>query len=80
VFEIYESVKIPVIGVGGITTSRDALEYIMAGASAVQVGTAVWTNGIGVFRQICDGLSEFMEEYGYKSVASMVGVAHSARH
>lgn len=79
VFEIYDSVEIPVIGVGGISTGRDALEYIMAGASAVQVGTAVWTDGPGVFGSICEEISRFMEGYGYSEVADMVGAAHGPR-
>ena len=79
VYEIHEAVGIPVIGVGGISTGRDALEYIMAGASAVQVGTAVWTRGPGVFRSICEEVSTFMDEYGYSKVGDMVGAAHGSR-
>jgi dihydroorotate dehydrogenase (NAD+) catalytic subunit len=79
VFEIFEAVKIPIVGVGGIGTGRDALEYIMAGASAVQVGTAVWQQGTDVFQSIVKGLSEFMREYGYDSIRDMVGVAHEQR-
>ncbi len=79
VYEIYEAVKVPVIGVGGITNSTDALEYIMAGASAVQIGTAVWSEGIGVFAKVNSGLQKFMAENGYGTVKEMVGVAHAAR-
>lgn len=79
VYEIYEAVRIPVVGVGGIASGRDALEYVMAGASAVQVGTAVWKVGTDVFSKICREVSEFMKENGYQSVREMVGVAHSAR-
>ena len=79
VYEIHEAVGIPVIGVGGISTGRDALEYIMAGASAVQVGTAVWTRGPGVFKSICEEVSTFMDEYGYSKVGDMVGAAHGSR-
>lgn len=79
VYEIAESVGIPIIGVGGISSGRDALEYIMAGATAVQVGTAVWTRGPGVFRSICDEISSFMDEHGYAKVGDMVGVAHDSR-
>lgn len=79
VYEISESVEIPVIGVGGVSNGRDALEYIMAGASAVQVGTAVWSHGVGVFASICSEISSFMDEHGYASVADMVGVAHDSR-
>lgn len=76
VYDLRRAVSIPIIGVGGITDHRDALEYIMAGASAFQVGTAVLENGTGVFRTITDGILRFMEEYGYSSIESMVGVAN----
>lgn len=79
VYEIYESVEIPIVGVGGISTGMDALEYIMAGATAVQVGTAVWTEGPAVFSRICEDISRFMDEHGYARVKDMVGVAHGAR-
>ncbi|HIJ16642.1 MAG TPA: dihydroorotate dehydrogenase [Thermoplasmata archaeon] len=79
VYEIHDAVEIPVIGVGGISTGRDALEYIMAGATAVQVGTAVWTRGPGVFKSICDDISRFMDEYGYSKVDDMVGAAHDTK-
>jgi dihydroorotate dehydrogenase (NAD+) catalytic subunit len=80
VYEVYDAVDIPVVGVGGIVTSRDALEYIMAGASAVQIGTAVWTRGTKVFKEVADGIAEFMSENGYKSIGDMVGVAHGDGH
>ena len=79
VYEIYGAVEIPVIGVGGVTTGRDAVEYIMAGASAVQIGTAVWSRGTDVFSLVCKELSSFMEANGYKSVKELLGVAHSGR-
>ncbi|MGQ9587680.1 MAG: dihydroorotate dehydrogenase [Thermoplasmata archaeon] len=79
VYEIYEAVKIPIIGVGGVESGRDALEYIMAGARAVQIGTAIWSQGLGVFKRVCEELSDFMDENGYKSPREMVGVAHGAR-
>lgn len=79
VYEIFDAVEIPVIGVGGVSTGRDALEYIMAGAGTVQVGTAVWTHGPGVFKSICEEISRFMDEYGYSKVEDMVGAAHGSR-
>jgi len=80
VYEIYEAVKMPIIGVGGISTGQDAVEYLMAGASAVQIGTAVWLRGIDVFAKVCGEMSEFMKENGYESIRDLVGVAHPARH
>ena len=79
VYEIFEAVKIPIIGVGGIGSGRDALEYIMAGARCVQVGTALWTEGPEVFNKICREMLGFMEENGFESVTDMVGVAHPGR-
>lgn len=80
VYEINDAVEIPVVGVGGISCGRDALEYIMAGASAVQIGTAVWTRGPAVFKTVCDEISQFMDENGYAKVCDMVGAAHGTRH
>jgi dihydroorotate dehydrogenase (NAD+) catalytic subunit len=79
VYEIYEAVKIPIIGVGGVSSGRDALEYIMAGATAVQIGTGVWTDGPEVFGKVNRELLRFMESRGYETVRDMVGVAHRAR-
>ncbi len=79
VYEIYESIKIPIIGVGGISTGRDALEYIMAGARAVQIGTGVWTDGPEVFGRVTRELLRFMENNGYETIKEMVGVANRAR-
>ena len=64
------------MGVGGISTWKDAAEYIMAGASAFQIGSAVLTEGPGVFDTINCGLERFMEEYGYGSISDMEGAAH----
>jgi dihydroorotate dehydrogenase (NAD+) catalytic subunit len=75
VYEISGEVGIPVIGVGGITTWEDALEYIMAGASAVQIGSAVAWGNLGVFGSILSGMGVFMEEEGYSSVDEMRGIA-----
>jgi dihydroorotate dehydrogenase (NAD+) catalytic subunit len=80
VYEIFEAVKIPIIGVGGITSGMDALEYIMAGASAVQIGTAVWSEGLEVFSKTSKEMLRFMVENGFESVPDMVGVAHPDRH
>ncbi len=62
VYEIASEVSIPVIGCGGILTGEDALEFIMAGAEAVQIGTGVLLRGISVFRKVSLEMKEFMEE------------------
>ncbi len=79
VYEIFESVKIPIVGVGGVSSGRDALEYIMAGASAIQIGTGVWIEGVEVFNKVNKELLGFMEKNGYETVRDMVGVAHHGR-
>lgn len=76
VYDIYEAVKIPIIGVGGITTGEDAVEMIMAGASAVEIGTAIYYRGIDVFSKVSDEVKKFMEENGYKKISDMKGIAH----
>lgn len=76
IYDLRTVLDIPLIGVGGISTWRDAAEYIMAGASAFQIGSAIGTTGIDVFDKVNRGLESFMEEYGYSSIKSMVGVAH----
>jgi len=76
IYDLKTALDIPLIGVGGISDWRDAAEYIMAGACAFQIGSAVGTRGLEVFQEINQGLSDFMEEYGYSSIASMVGAAH----
>lgn len=76
VYDLKKAVSIPIIGVGGISNYRDALEYIMAGASAFQIGTAVMDSGPEVFNTVCKGITKFMKRYGYRSIEDMVGVVH----
>jgi len=76
VFDLHAALEIPVIGVGGIETWRDALEYIMAGASAVQVGSAIGRRGIGVFSEITAGLERYVEQDRCGGIQGLVGVAH----
>jgi dihydroorotate dehydrogenase (NAD+) catalytic subunit len=66
-------VEVPVIGVGGVASGRDALEMIMAGASAVAVGTAVYQRGIGVFGTIARELSDLCARLGIESLADVRG-------
>jgi len=77
VYNIYNAVKIPIIGTGGVNTGEGAIEMIMAGATAVGVGSAVYYRGIDVFKKINDEIQTFMKSEGYNSVEEMKGVAHS---
>lgn len=76
VYDIYEKVDIPVVGVGGVDSGRAALEYIMAGAKAVQIGTALVAQGLAVFDRVLKELSSLLEDVGLHSVEEAVGVAH----
>lgn len=69
-----EEERIPVIGIGGIATWRDAVEFIMAGAAAVQVGTATFANPFAM-KEIVEGLEAFMKRKGYKTIADFRGMA-----
>ena len=76
VYSVYEEVDIPLIGVGGIYTFEDVVEFIYAGARAVQIGTAIMDEGVGVFSEINKGLENFMKQKGFSSIDEMVGIAH----
>ena len=76
IYDIYEAVKIPIIGMGGITTTQDALEAIMAGSTLVGVGTATYFKGTGVFEEIKTGLRAYMEKEHIQSLKEIVGAAH----
>ena len=76
VYEITQKVSIPVIGVGGITTVQDAIEYFMAGATAVQVGSALYSQGLEVFSQLTEALQSWMKDHGVLNIAEIIGVAH----
>lgn len=75
VYEVYREIEKPIIGVGGIENGRDAIEYIMAGASAVEIGTALYTRGIEVFKEIAKEIEEWMNENGYSKISDIVGIA-----
>ena len=66
--------QVPVIGIGGIEKWQDAVEFIMAGASAIQIGTATFVNP-NVAKEVCDGLKSFMKRKGYKSIDDFKGIA-----
>ncbi|HEX69217.1 MAG TPA: dihydroorotate dehydrogenase, partial [Candidatus Bathyarchaeota archaeon] len=78
VYESYEKVKIPIIGCGGITGWRDAVEFMLAGAAAVQVGTAVAFKDFQVFSEIAKGVKSYLERKGFRSVREIVGIAHQS--
>jgi dihydroorotate dehydrogenase (NAD+) catalytic subunit len=79
VYEIRTKTDLPVIGVGGITSGRDAVEYIMAGASAVQIGSGIYYRGKEIFKNVCSELEDFMDAHSYNSIEEMVGIAAKRR-
>ena len=76
VYEIYERAKVPIIGCGGITNWRDAVEFLLAGATAVQIGTAIALKGPNVFKKITHGIDAYLRRKGFKSVNEIVGLSH----
>ena len=72
VWQVANAVNIPVIGMGGISSGRDAIEMMMAGASAVQVGAAIITNPFAPIN-IIDEMNEFLDENKIKSVSEIIG-------
>ncbi|MEX0862705.1 dihydroorotate dehydrogenase [Nitrosopumilus sp.] len=75
VYEISSQYDIPIIGCGGISTWEDAIEFFLAGASAVQLGSAIGDNWIGVFDDINKGILQYMDRKNYSSIKDMVGLA-----
>lgn len=76
VWQIFRKVRIPIVGVGGIAHGRDALEYILAGARAVQVGTQVAWDGIGVFGRLNQELAAALDAAGFSRLEEAIGAAH----
>jgi len=74
VYEVAGAVEVPVIGCGGITTASDAIEFIMAGASAIQVGTASFTNPRAPL-DVLEEIKQFMKKEGIKDIAKLIGTA-----
>lgn len=75
VYQVYEAVKIPVVGMGGVSTAEEVIEMMLAGATAVQIGAANLINPYAC-RDIIDKLPETMEKYGINSLKDIIGGAH----
>ncbi|MFX1540624.1 MAG: tRNA-dihydrouridine synthase, partial [Promethearchaeota archaeon] len=74
VWELHQAgIAIPLIGVGGILTGSDVIEYLLAGASAVQIGTGVYTRGVTIFSDICHEVAEYLKEHGINQISDLVG-------
>ena len=77
VYQIAGAVDVPIIGCGGIATAADALEYIMAGASAVQVGTATFANPLAPI-EVLEGIERYCLDHGVADVRELIGAAQPA--
>ena len=75
VYEISSKYDIPIIGCGGISTWEDAIEFFLAGASAIQLGSAIGDNWINVFDDINKGVLQYMKQKNYSTIQEMVGLA-----
>ncbi len=76
VYDLYEKVKVPIIGCGGISDWRDAVEFFLAGASAIQVGTAIAFEDPDVFQAINRGVEVYLRKKHFGSVKEIVGLSH----
>ncbi len=76
VYEIHREVNVPIVGCGGVTNWQDAVEFMLAGASAVQIGTAIATEGLGVFKAVTRGIDDYLKRKGFRSVKEIVGLSH----
>jgi dihydroorotate dehydrogenase (NAD+) catalytic subunit len=75
VYEISSKFDIPIIGCGGVSDWEDAVEFILAGASAVQIGSAIGEKWTGIFSEINNGISKYMEKKGFSKINEMIGIA-----
>jgi dihydroorotate dehydrogenase (NAD+) catalytic subunit len=78
VWQVAGAVDVPVIGCGGISTPQDAIEFLMAGACAVQVGTATFRDPLAPIR-VLEGIEAYMREHGIDDIKSLIGVARRSQ-
>ena len=78
VYQVCGAVKIPVVGLGGIASASDALEFLLAGATAVQVGTANFVKP-DICLDIIDGIDRYLERHGFAAVSEIRGLARTDR-
>jgi len=76
VYDIADCLKVPIIGCGGIANWRDTVEFLLAGAQAVQIGTAIALEAPSVFEAINRGVTSYLKRKGFRSVNDIVGISH----
>ncbi|OKY79066.1 MAG: Dihydroorotate dehydrogenase, PyrD [Candidatus Methanohalarchaeum thermophilum] len=75
VYDIYKAVEIPVIGVGGVYNWENAIKLIMAGSSAIQIGSGI-SKGLNIFEEVKKGIIEFLKKEGFNSIDEIKGISH----
>jgi dihydroorotate dehydrogenase (NAD+) catalytic subunit len=72
VWQVAKAVNIPVVGLGGIMNWRDAVEFMLAGATAIEIGTANFIDP-AITVKVAEGINDYLERHGYKSVKEIIG-------
>ncbi|MFW9931185.1 MAG: dihydroorotate dehydrogenase, partial [Candidatus Thorarchaeota archaeon] len=78
IYDLYNALDVPIIGVGGVSTWQDAIEMHLAGATAIQIGTAL-LGGMDIFERIKVGVSEYLQSMNYQDVSQIIGLAGRAQ-
>jgi len=76
IYEIYEAVKIPILGMGGVSFWQDVVEMMMAGATLVGLGSAVYLYGFGIYQKILTDLQDFLKKEKINKIEKIIGMAH----
>lgn len=77
VWQVFDAVRIPIVGLGGIMNATDAIEFLLAGASAIEIGTANFIDP-AVTVKVVRGIEEYLDRHGFQSVRDIIGLAHQA--
>ena len=78
VFSTFKKIRVPIIGIGGIATWKDAVEFVLAGASAVAVGTQNFVNPLAM-KEVIQGITGYVERSGFSSLRQLIGLAHQGQ-
>jgi dihydroorotate dehydrogenase (NAD+) catalytic subunit len=76
VHELYPQLSIPIVGCGGVKDWQTTVDFLLAGASAVQIGSTVAIKGIGIFKEIAGGIESYLDAQGLKNVKEIIGSSH----
>jgi dihydroorotate dehydrogenase (NAD+) catalytic subunit len=76
VYEISKKLQVPVIGCGGVSSWQDVIEYMIVGASAVQIGSILGSSGPKIFNHITKDLRKYVEKKGLRNISELIGIAH----